>query len=37
VTAIIQPGGAVRDQETIDVVNRAGATMVFTGERHFLH
>ena len=37
VTAIIQPGGAVRDQETIDAVNRAGATMVFTGERHFLH
>jgi phosphoribosylaminoimidazolecarboxamide formyltransferase / IMP cyclohydrolase len=37
VTAIIQPGGAVRDQETIDAVNRAGATMIFTGERHFLH
>ena len=37
VTAIIQPGGAVRDQETIDAVNRAGATMVVTGERHFLH
>jgi phosphoribosylaminoimidazolecarboxamide formyltransferase/IMP cyclohydrolase len=37
VTAIIQPGGAVRDQETIDAVNRAGATMLFTGERHFLH
>jgi phosphoribosylaminoimidazolecarboxamide formyltransferase/IMP cyclohydrolase len=37
VTAVIQPGGAVRDQETIEVVNRAGATMVFTDERHFLH
>ena len=37
VTALIQPGGAVRDQETIDAVNRAGAAMVFTGERHFLH
>jgi phosphoribosylaminoimidazolecarboxamide formyltransferase/IMP cyclohydrolase len=37
VTAIIQPGGAMRDQETIDAVNRAGATMIFTGERHFLH
>jgi phosphoribosylaminoimidazolecarboxamide formyltransferase/IMP cyclohydrolase len=37
VSAIIQPGGAIRDQETVDAVNRAGATMVFTGERHFLH
>jgi phosphoribosylaminoimidazolecarboxamide formyltransferase/IMP cyclohydrolase len=37
VTAIIQPGGAVRDQETIDAVNRAGAAMVFTGQRHFFH
>ena len=37
VTAIIQPGGAIRDQETIDAVNEAGATMIFTGERHFLH
>jgi phosphoribosylaminoimidazolecarboxamide formyltransferase/IMP cyclohydrolase len=37
VTAIIQPGGAQRDQETIDAVNRAGAAMVFTGQRHFMH
>ena len=37
VTAIIQPGGSVRDQETIDAVNRAGAAMVFTGHRHFRH
>ena len=36
-TAIIQPGGAVRDQETIDAVNRAGAAMIFTGQRHFMH
>jgi len=36
-TAIIQPGGAVRDQETIDAVNRAGAAMVLTGQRHFMH
>ena len=36
-TAIIQPGGAMKDQETIDVVNRAGAAMVFTGQRHFKH
>ena len=37
VTAIIQPGGAMRDNETIDAVNAAGAAMVLTGERHFLH
>jgi phosphoribosylaminoimidazolecarboxamide formyltransferase/IMP cyclohydrolase len=37
VTAIIQPGGAMRDSETIDAVNRAEAAMVLTGERHFLH
>ena len=37
VTAIIQPGGAQRDQETIDAVNRAGAAMVLTGQRHFKH
>ncbi len=37
ITAIIQPGGAQRDQESIDAVNRAGAAMVFTGQRHFKH
>jgi phosphoribosylaminoimidazolecarboxamide formyltransferase/IMP cyclohydrolase len=37
VTAIIQPGGSVRDQETIDVVNKAAAAMVFTAQRHFRH
>ncbi|HEV2295355.1 MAG TPA: bifunctional phosphoribosylaminoimidazolecarboxamide formyltransferase/IMP cyclohydrolase [Tepidisphaeraceae bacterium] len=37
VTAIIQPGGAQRDQETIDAVNRAGAAMVLTSQRHFKH
>ena len=37
VTAIIQPGGAQRDQETIDAVNRAGAALVLTGQRHFKH
>ncbi len=36
-TAIIQPGGSVRDQEVIDAVNAAGAAMVVTGERHFRH
>jgi phosphoribosylaminoimidazolecarboxamide formyltransferase / IMP cyclohydrolase len=37
ITAIIQPGGSVRDQETIDTVNRGTAAMVFTGQRHFRH
>jgi phosphoribosylaminoimidazolecarboxamide formyltransferase / IMP cyclohydrolase len=37
VTAIIHPGGSVRDQETLEVVNRAGAAMILTGERHFKH
>jgi len=37
VTAIIHPGGSVRDQETIDAANTAGAAMVFTGMRHFRH
>ncbi|HEU4409133.1 MAG TPA: bifunctional phosphoribosylaminoimidazolecarboxamide formyltransferase/IMP cyclohydrolase [Polyangiaceae bacterium] len=37
VTAFVQPGGSVRDQEVIDAVDRAGAAMVFTGVRHFRH
>ena len=37
VTAIIQPGGSIRDQEVIDAVDAAGAAMVFTGRRHFRH
>ena len=37
VTAIIHPGGSLRDQETLDVVNQAGAAMVVTGQRHFKH
>jgi len=37
VTAIIQPGGSVRDKEVVEVVNAAGAAMVTTGERHFRH
>ena len=37
VTAIIQPGGSVRDQESIDVCNKYGVAMVFTGVRHFKH
>ena len=37
VKAIIQPGGSKRDQEVIDAVEKAGATMVFTHRRHFRH
>jgi phosphoribosylaminoimidazolecarboxamide formyltransferase / IMP cyclohydrolase len=37
VAAIIQPGGSRRDAEVVQAVNAAGATMVFTGRRHFRH
>ena len=37
ITAIIQPGGAMRDQESIDKCNEYGITMIFTGMRHFKH
>jgi phosphoribosylaminoimidazolecarboxamide formyltransferase / IMP cyclohydrolase len=37
VTAIIQPGGAKRDDEVIEAVRTSGATMVLTGRRHFRH
>ena len=36
-TAIIQPGGSVRDAEVIAAANAAGLAMVFTGHRHFRH
>jgi phosphoribosylaminoimidazolecarboxamide formyltransferase/IMP cyclohydrolase len=36
-TAIIQPGGSMRDQEVIDTANRLGLAMVLTGMRHFRH
>ncbi|HUQ49820.1 MAG TPA: bifunctional phosphoribosylaminoimidazolecarboxamide formyltransferase/IMP cyclohydrolase [Terriglobales bacterium] len=36
-TAIIQPGGSVKDQEVIDTADRLGLAMVFTGVRHFRH
>lgn len=36
-TAVIQPGGSVRDQEVIDAANEHGIAMVFTGRRHFRH
>ena len=37
ITAIIQSGGSIRDQEVIDSANKIGVSMVFTGERHFRH
>ncbi len=37
ITAIIQPGGSVRDQEVIDAANEHNLAMVFTGVRHFKH
>ena len=37
VTAIVQPGGSVRDKEVIETSNRLGITMYFTGRRHFRH
>src|SRR5665647_3507968 len=37
ITAIIQPGGSVRDQESIDYCNKNNVSMVFTGIRHFKH
>ena len=37
VTAIIQPGGSVRDEEVIAAADAAGIAMVFTGLRHFRH
>ncbi len=37
ITAIIQPGGSVKDQESIDACDKYGIAMVFTGMRHFKH
>ncbi|WP_106816743.1 bifunctional phosphoribosylaminoimidazolecarboxamide formyltransferase/IMP cyclohydrolase [Microbacterium timonense] len=37
ISAIIQPGGSVRDDEVIAAAQSAGVTMFFTGERHFFH
>jgi phosphoribosylaminoimidazolecarboxamide formyltransferase/IMP cyclohydrolase len=36
-TAVIQPGGSIRDDEVIAAADEAGMAMVFTGERHFRH
>ncbi|MDS3989630.1 bifunctional phosphoribosylaminoimidazolecarboxamide formyltransferase/IMP cyclohydrolase [Staphylococcus capitis] len=37
IKAIIQPGGSIKDQESIDMANKYGITMVMTGMRHFKH
>jgi phosphoribosylaminoimidazolecarboxamide formyltransferase/IMP cyclohydrolase len=37
ITAIIQPGGSVKDDEVIEACNRSGVSMLFTGFRHFKH
>jgi phosphoribosylaminoimidazolecarboxamide formyltransferase/IMP cyclohydrolase len=37
VSAVVQPGGSVRDEEVIAAANAAGVAMYFTGERHFFH
>ena len=37
VSAVIQPGGSIRDADVIGAIDAAGATMVFTGRRHFRH
>lgn len=37
ITAIIQPGGSIRDRDSIDKCNKYGIAMVFTGMRHFKH
>lgn len=37
ISAVIQPGGSMRDNEVIDAANEHGIAMVFTGRRHFKH
>ena len=37
ITAIIQPGGSIRDEDSIKAADEAGIAMVFTGVRHFKH
>jgi phosphoribosylaminoimidazolecarboxamide formyltransferase/IMP cyclohydrolase len=37
VTAVVQPGGSIRDEDVIAAARAAGVTMYFTGERHFYH
>ncbi|MEL6788009.1 MAG: bifunctional phosphoribosylaminoimidazolecarboxamide formyltransferase/IMP cyclohydrolase, partial [Cyanobacteria bacterium J06607_15] len=37
ISAIIQPGGSIRDQDSIAAANELGLVMVLSGTRHFLH
>lgn len=37
IAAVVQPGGSIRDQESIDMANKHGLSMIFTGHRHFRH
>ena len=37
ISAVIQPGGSIRDQDSIDFCNKNNMSMVFTGFRHFKH
>ena len=37
IKAIVQPGGSIRDQESIEACNKYGISMIFTGTRHFKH
>ena len=37
ISAIIQPGGSIRDKDSIDTCDKLGISMIFTGTRHFLH
>jgi phosphoribosylaminoimidazolecarboxamide formyltransferase/IMP cyclohydrolase len=37
IKAIIQPGGSIRDKDSIEVCNEHGISMIFTGVRHFKH
>ena len=37
IKAIVQPGGSIRDEDSVQLANEKGITMLFTGERHFKH
>ena len=37
ITAVLQPGGSIKDQDSIDMANKKGISMVMTGIRHFKH
>ena len=37
ISAVIQPGGSIKDEHSINYCNEVGMSMVFTGNRHFKH